>query len=397
MPRKLGSVPDAASHYRRVLLLMDSRAGWERCVIGGIVQYAHQVGTWQFLYDPWHEEVTTQLRLFPAADGILVYSPKLPKIGRKAIPFLDFVRVPIVAVESPGIDPPGVCADNEAIGRMAFEHLRDQGLRRFAFWSLANPWFVAGREAGFREAVEAAGLTYARPLFLHVRHAHWSQADSSELQEWVRSLPKPIGVFAANTDMGRQLCLACQAARVFVPEEVAVIGCDDDEIICSLSQPPLSTIDHGLKRVGWEAAALLDRLMQGHPPPKAPIIVPPVGVFKRRSTDTLAAEDPDIADALRFIRANALNNIGAADVVRHVQVARRKLERNFRRQLGRTIHGEITRMRLARAKELLVTSTLSLPEIAEKCGYSSPTRLSEAFKRASGMGPSAYRRMHVGV
>lgn len=338
-----------------------------------------------------------QLRLFPAADGILVYAPGLPQKGLKALPFLRRATVPIVALESPTTHPPGVHADNQAIGRLAFEHLRGQGFRRFAFWSLADFWFVSDREAGFRKAIEAAGLTYAKPLILRIRHVHWSQANSLELQNWVRALPKPIGVFAANADMARQLCLACQAAGIYVPEEVAIIGCDDDEIICNLSQPKLSTIDHGLRRVGFEAAALLDRLMDGQAPPGAPIVVPPVGVIKRQSTDTLAAEDPEIAEALQFISANAASRIRAGDVVRHVEIARRKLERHFRRHLGRTIHDEITRVRITRAKELLVTSTMSLPELAEKCGYSSPSRLSEAFKRVTGMSPLGYRRMHVGM
>ncbi len=394
MARKVSRKTDPVERHRRVLLLMDTRDGWGRCVIDGIMRYARQVGTWQFLYDSWHEEVPTQIRLFPAADGVLVHAMDMSELSKRA---LRRIRVPMVAPEMPTENPVGVYADNEAIGRLAFEHLRDQGFRRFAFWSLAGFWFVPGREAGFRRAVEAAGLTYLEPLILRTRQVRWSQADISELEQWARSLPKPIGVFAANADMGRQLCMACNAVGIYVPEEIAIIGCDDDDIVCGLSRPPLSTIDHGLRRVGYEAAALLDRMMDGDAPPKAPIVIPPLGVIKRKSTDTLASEDPDIIAALQFIRANALEKIGAADVIRHVEVARRKLEINFRRHLGRTIHDEITRVRMARAKELLATTTINLPEIAEKCGYSSATRLSEAFKRVCKMGPSAYRRMHVGV
>jgi LacI family transcriptional regulator len=198
---------------------------------------------------------------------------------------------------------------------------------------------------------------------------------------------------ATNDLMGQQLLEACQRRQIEVPEEVAVVGADNDEPICRIASPPLSSVIINDHQRGYEAAALLDRMMNGEPPPREPIYVEPAGVRTRASTDFLAIDDPAVTAALRILRENIASPISVDDVVDQVPLSRSVLERRFRRMLGRTMNDEIVRLRINRAIELLTETELELKMVAKRAGFGSQSYMNAVFKSRLGKTPGSFRRI----
>jgi LacI family transcriptional regulator len=211
------------------------------------------------------------------------------------------------------------------------------------------------------------------------------------LADWLKSLKSPIGLLAASDARAREVLDACRLASLHVPEEIAVLGVNDDEMICEMANPPLSSVIHNARRIGYEAAAMLDQLMSGRKV-AADIVVDPLGVHARQSSDLLAIEDPEVAKAVRFIRENACKGIRVDDVLDHVALSRRALEMRFRQWVGRPPHMEIRRVQLERVKELLVTSDYKLEKIAEVTGFSTAQYLAGLFHRVMKVTPGSWRR-----
>jgi LacI family transcriptional regulator len=201
----------------------------------------------------------------------------------------------------------------------------------------------------------------------------------------------PLGLVACNDDRGRQVLEACREAGLHVPEQIAVVGVDNDELLCELSDPPLSSVEPDTRRIGYEAAALLDRMMQGERPPAAPLFVPPKSVVTRRSTDVLAIDDREVAQAVRFIRDHACEGINVEDLLREVPLARVTLKRRFERLLGRSAKAEIMRLQLEKVKQLLTETDLNQAEIARLAGFRHLEYMSAAFHERTGQTAGQYR------
>ena len=232
------------------------------------------------------------------------------------------------------------------------------------------------------------------PCFVYQPSRDRSRIDGRQTEDiarWVRKLPKPIGIMATYDYRAQQLLDGCRRHGIEVPDQVAVIGVDNDELLCELAHPPLTSIIPNTHRTGYEAAALLDGLMSGAPAPSLTHLIPPLGVATRQSTDVLAIEDPHVARAMRHIRDHACEGIDVADVLHAVPQARRLLERRFKKILGRTPHEEILRVQLDRVKTLLSQTDLSLADIAERTGFEHVEYLSVVFKKKVGVPPSQYR------
>jgi LacI family transcriptional regulator len=209
--------------------------------------------------------------------------------------------------------------------------------------------------------------------------------------EWLHSLRKPVGIFATNDLRGQHVLDACARDNIAVPEQAAVIGVDNDELLCGLCNPPLSSVIPNPERIGFEAAAWLDRLMRGETPAVMEVEVPPKGVAVRQSSDVYAVSDPTIASALRFIRERACDGLTVQQVLEHLVVSRSWLERNFRKILNRSPQAEIRNVQLKRCKELLRTTAMSLEKIAQLTGFEHPEYMSVVFKRVTGETPGRYR------
>ncbi|HWE05281.1 MAG TPA: substrate-binding domain-containing protein, partial [Rhizomicrobium sp.] len=347
---------------------------------------------WEFEFRRGDESPIVMLEQSPRCDAII---GNLDGIGPRETAALRRRAAPTVLIEEYNDSGyPTVVGDNRAIGRLAFEHLRTKGFCRYAYFGWDGLRLFRERGDAFGAAVREAGLEFHDSP--RIDHELISPEHEPWVQAWLRNLPKPIGVLAGNADLARRIVAMSRMMNLLVPEEVAVIGVDNETLDCELSWPPLSTIDHGMERAGYEAAALLHRMMTGARAPKKPIVVQPVSVIERQSTDTLAVEDPDVRAAVQLIRQRATQGLSVKDMLDLLPVTRRKLEIGFRRSLGRSIHSELTRVRLERAKLLLRTTEMAMPQIAAACGFEYASRLSILFVQTIGMTPTAYRRQQRG-
>jgi LacI family transcriptional regulator len=219
------------------------------------------------------------------------------------------------------------------------------------------------------------------------------ERNQQELAQWLRGLPKPVGIMTCHDDRGHQVLEACRRAELSVPDSVAVIGVDNDPFLCNLCTPPLTSVDINPARIGYEAAAHLAALMNGAKPTRQPVLLgPPRGVAPRQSTDMLAIDDVEVAGAIRFVRENAVKGITVQDVLKRAERSPSTLERRIKRLLGRTIKAEITRVKLSRARLLLCETELPVAKIAARCGFSEPRYFCEVFRHAEAMTATAYRR-----
>lgn len=294
------------------------------------------------------------------------------------------------------IGVPFIGVDNRPVTKLAFDHLWGCGLRNFAFCGTPrgdNPNQDLRCDL-FVELAERAGCTCATHLgrSRRTRSGDWEQ-EQQEIARWIRALPKPVGIMTCHDDRGHQVLEACTRAEVSVPDEVAVIGVDNDPFLCNLCSPPLTSIDVNAAMIGYEAAALLASIMKGGKPPREPVFMgPPRGVAPRQSTDMLAIEDEEVASAVRFVRENAVKGITVEEVLKRAVRSPSTLERRIKRLLGRTIKAEITRVKLSRARLLLCETELPVAKIAGRCGFSEPRYFCEVFRNHEGMTATAYRR-----
>jgi LacI family transcriptional regulator len=219
----------------------------------------------------------------------------------------------------------------------------------------------------------------------------WEQ-DQEQLARWVKRLSKPIAVMACNDDRGLQLLDACRRADVHVPDDVSVLGVDNDEFMCGLATPSLSSIDINLEGIGYRAAQLLDQLMRGKQPPARPVLLPAQEVICRQSTDSLAIDDRALSAAVRYLRQHACDRIRMRDVTQATGVERRTLERKMKRMFGRSPKDELLRIQIDEAKRLLLTTELSIKAVSDRTGFLTSRYFSNVFRKRVGMAPGQFRR-----
>ena len=303
--------------------------------------------------------------------------------------------VPTVDVSAARLIPelPWVETEDREIARMAARHLIDRGFRTLAFCGEPVFNWSAWREGHFVEFVRQDGCEchVCRGKASIEKGFSWTR-ERARLSAWLKELPKPVGVMACYDIKGQQLLDVCRDLGIAVPEQVAVIGVDNDVRLCRLCTPTLTSVVPDTRRAGYEAAQLLDRMMLGEGVDARGLLIPPTGIANRRSSDVNAIQDQDIVAAMRYIREHACDGITVADVLRIVPLSRRMLEYRFHKFVGRSPHAEIVRTQIERASQLLRETTLPLSEIAGRTGFSHANYLSVAFKRQVGMPPLAFRK-----
>jgi LacI family transcriptional regulator len=382
------------SSLLHVALLIETSREYARGLLRGVARYLQEHTRWSVYFEP-HGLDSPPPKWLPKwqGDGILVRinnRQMADAILRTGIPAVDLRG----ALPTPGI--PFIGVDNIPVARLGFEHLHNCGLRNFAFCGTPrgeNPnqdlrcdYFVeVVRKAGFECNVYVGERpARARPS--------WEQQQQG-LVAWLKKLPTPVGVMTCHDDRGQQVLDACRRAGLAVPDQVAVLGVDNDPNLCNLCNPPLSSIDVNSARIGYESAVLLERLMAGEKPPHQPCLLgPPRGIAARRSTDLLWVDDEEVASAIRYIREHACEGIAVRDVLNQTSNSPSALEKRVKKTLGRTIKAEIGRIRLARAKLLLTETNWPVAKIAERCGFSEPKYFSAVFHKTIGMKAMDYRR-----
>lgn len=308
------------------------------------------------------------------------------------------LRRPVVNVSGvlPELPFPRVVVDHEAVGRMAAQHLLERGMRRFAFVGFPQHAFSLGREAGFIRELEKAGyqadVFHDRMQKLGDPTGQWPWNES--LLAWLQSLARPLGLFASNDSQGVQMSEYCRHLGMRVPDEAAIVGVDDDDMLCDLARPSLSSVALPGERIGLEAASMLEKMLAGERLSEPRLVLPPVRVVVRASSDTLALPDADVVAAVRYIRDHAHEPIDVRDLLAAVPVSRRSLERRFRRHLDRGIWEEIRRAHLERAKTLLADTDLPMSIVAKRSGFTDSRQLSIVFRQATGGTPTQFRQQH---
>jgi LacI family transcriptional regulator len=297
-------------------------------------------------------------------------------------------KVPLADTAQGEIDVPlRTTLDSAAVGRLAAEHLLGIGLEHFGYCG------VRGRSASIerRDTLSANLAEHGRRLHAFAQQVAEGESRLEPLVRWLRSLPKPIGILAFDDKLGERVLTACRWADLPVPNQVAVLGIGDDDLMCEVSWPSLSSISSPTSRLGYEAAEMLDLAMRGEPCTQRVRKIEPTGVTVRASTDMLAVEDKLVRSTVAYIREHAGQAIGVKHVAMALDVSRRTLDRRFADALGRTVHDELTAVRMQTARNLLSGGLQTVSDIARTCGYETAASFSRAFRRHVGCWPTDYR------
>lgn len=378
----------------RVLALIESSRAFGRGLVRGVNSYNAAQRAWSIEFSPHGTDAPPEKWVEGwRGDGILarVTTPSLAdeirSLGKPAVDLRGIL---------PDLEFPYVGSDHRALGKLAAEHLWEQGLRNFAFCGLP-PSSKHYRDARFewfaKEVTTRGGKLFPPPEYEPKESGSWDQRQQS-LADWLAKLPKPIGIMTCQDDSGLQVIEAARRCGVRVPDDVAVLGVDDDELQCNMCCPPLSSVDPNAERIGYEAAALLHRLMNGESPPQEPILLPPRGIVVRQSTDLLAVPDPEVALALELIRERACEGLRVSELLKSVPLSRSVLENRFREFVGRTPKAEIVRVQLEHAKRLLIDTDEPLNAIAQEAGFRDARYLCDVFHRKLGTTPGTFRKEH---
>lgn len=371
-----------------VLVETDTSSGCR--IIRGIANYAERNADWHLVIDPRDHNHRPILPDAWHGDGIIARPTSQQQ--------LDMLRgsgLPLVNVDDLVADErvPSVLTDEAQLAEVALGHLLDRGFREFAYFAPPSLEYSKRRRDAFAARLERDGWPchVYKPGYRAGRRLGWGE-QQRRVERWIRKLPHPIAILAVDATRARQLAEICQLAGIRVPDDVAILAGNHDELMCDVSTPPLSSINVASERIGHDAAHALSQLMTGAAPPLDPLLVPPRGVNSRQSTDLLAIDDEEIVDALRFIRNNAHRGIVVEDILRQVPISRRSLEIQFRKYLGRSPAREIRRVQLERSRDLLARRELSITEVALACGFANATRFGVAFKKDTGKTPYAFRK-----
>lgn len=368
--------------FRHVGLMVEPLSGYGNKILDGISRYVQQKPNWRIAYFDRERKELADLVEHWEGDGLICTVVDQRFHDAAAGRTIPVVNVASLLDESEVVS---VLSDDRQIGRMAAEHLLDRGFTNFAFVRRRDGTrYSTDRGQGFQKRIEEAGW---KVTTINLAAAH---ADE-ELIGKLSALPRPLGVFSPLDRIAAMCLEACWSADIKVPEEIAVVGAGNHDQLCELCSPTLSSVEVDMERRGYEAAALLDRIIEGEPRPAEPVRIPPAHVVERRSTDVFAFDDSDVVSALRFIREHADSTIKVRDVVAATTISRRSLEGRFNTLIGRTLHEEIWRAHFDLAMRLLSSSDLSLQEVAGRSGFRTASALVNLFRQRLGVTPKEFR------
>ncbi|MCU0914895.1 MAG: XylR family transcriptional regulator [Planctomycetes bacterium] len=382
----------------RVILLIERARAYGRGLLRGIARYTSIHGPWLPRIEPEFYRLSRRqsaewMKELERADGVIAHladTQTIESIVRSGIPAV------IAGIREPAVQAHAVMTNDEAIAQMALDYLLNRGFRRLAYCGLDDMYWSRQRGRTFLHQACQAGCdvrVYEPPARKRPRT---DEAERPLLADWLQSLPKPTALLACNDDRGKQILAACKIAGLEVPDEIAILGIDNDELVCELQHPQLSSIALSVEAAGYTAAALLGDLMAGRGSHAAreTIVVSPLYVVERQSTDVLAMEDRDVAAGLRFIREHAREGIQVQDVAQASALSRRAVQQRFRRVLGRSVHDEIKRTRIDQMARLLVTTNLPMKEIARLLQCAEVKNLARYFRQQTGLTPAEYRKRY---
>lgn len=403
MPAQLQNYPEVASfasaantsEHPRVALLVETSRVFGREFLRGVARYSREHGPWSFHISPGdYEQVVPKMKQW-GGTGIIARIPN-EQVAKEILE----AGLPTVAIgltdEQLAEDSPlhllsEVSSDAAEVTKLVADHLLERRFRHCAYVGSADRGWSSRRELAFRNYLQDQEVElHVYPAPIHEQEQIWER-EQAVLAHWIENLPKPVGLFACDDDRGREVLEACAIAGCRVPEDVAVVGVDNDEVFCELSDPPLSSVSLNVETAGYRAAQLLDGLMSGKVEKPRPLNVEALGVVTRRSSDIVAIEDPEIATALRIIHRNHGRDATVDKIVNELAVSRRSLEKRFRAALDRTILDEIQQAKLEHSKRLLHETSHSISNVAKLTGFGSAGYFIQFFQQRVGKTPGQYR------
>ena len=380
------------SSLPKILLIIETDRTYGRRLLRGIAQYAMMNGPWDIEYlAPFYLQKSQRIgdisqEMVNGFDGIIMREQKnVQRLIRSGVPivFASYLRTDL------GV--PTIRSSAESIARLAFKYFRERGFERFAFAGYDGMFWSDDRKELFAKFVQKAGCSfYGYACSKERKRREWAD-DHEILADWLKQLPKPIALLTCNDDRAQQVLKACRRAELSVPEEIAIVGIDNDEFVCTLAHPPLSSISLGLEIAGYEAASVLDRMIQGEKLDDLVIPVDANSIVTRQSSDILAIGEPLIAQAVKFIREHVREPIQIDDIVDHLPVSRRCLCDRFKKSMGYGVHQYIKKQRIAYMEQLLVTTDMSISDIAYHMGFSSDEHIAAYFRSVKSVNLHKYR------
>jgi LacI family transcriptional regulator len=379
----------------KILLDLDTSEVWGRSLMRGIVKYATVHGPWMFYRKPPYYLADKSRNIVYWAkkfnvDGIIMLEPT----PEEENDLLKLSLPTFVSGYNSELNPhfANILSEHREMGKMAAEHLLERGFKQFAFFGYDKFWSIQ-RCQGFTETIEQAGYSvdvYKQPRTKKQRSWEFEQYI---LADWLKSLPKPVGIMSCIDNRSLHVVEACKIAHIRIPIDVAVIGVNNDKLLCSLTPSPLSSVAISAKQGGYETAKIMDGMIKKEISMKGQfVLIQPTYVASRQSTDTLAVTDKLVIDAIYFIQNNFKNLIQVEDVVAAVNTSKRTLQRRFRDIMGYSIHEQINKAQVDYIAELLRNTNMSISQIAISMGYSGPENISRLFQKAKGMNASQYRK-----
>ncbi|WP_419193699.1 XylR family transcriptional regulator [Kolteria novifilia] len=375
----------------RVAVLVETSRGHGRQIIDGVARYAAEKGPWSIRLEPRNlQDPPPRWLTGWDGDGIIVRCESAT-MARAVLA----TGLPVIDVRGsvPDTGIPLVGVDNDSIADAAFDHFQERGFRHLAWCDFVGRkrlWIDQRRGRLARRTADAAISFATFPVRRRARHGAWSPREMTDLKDWLAGLPRPVGILASDDEQAHTVLNAARQLPLRVPDDVAVLGIDNDEIFCRASNPPLSSVDVNAVAVGYQAAAMLAQRMRGGRVP-ARTYLPPRGVVTRPSTDIVAVESPDAAAALRYIREHACRPIDAPHVAGYLSISRSTLDRTLQTAIGQSATAAIMQVRLAQVKADLANTDLPLTAIASRAGFASAQHLANLFRERIGTTPGRYR------
>ena len=381
---------NSKNKLKKIVLLVETSREFGRQLIMGISRYSRIHGPWAFYKEPNDLKSTIPNLTCWKPDGLIIRDSLITEELLK----LKIPTIFAIHCSSYPEDLSAIKTDSISISKMASEHLIEKGLKNFAFCGFKDYNWSEERGLYFSRFNKEAGYdthVYIPPSC--VKNNEWEN-EQQYVSDWVNALPKPVGIFTCNDDRGQHILEVCKQSDLKVPEDVAVLGVDNDPLICDISDPPLSSIALNVESAGYKAAKLMDKMINDNKICNEQILVSPTYLVQRQSSDILAVNDTDVAQAIQFIMNNAKNKIFVEDVVRTTGISKRTLERKFRRTIHRSIYNEIQFVRIDLISKLLIETDLSISHITSLFDFTDMEHISRYFKREKGVGLREFRKYH---
>ena len=374
---------------KRIVLLIETSREFGRQLIIGIARYSKFHGPWSFYKEQIGLKSSVPHLTSWKPDGIIMRDSLIRHE-------LIALKIPTILVQHDLSCPknlPVIKTDSSSIAKMASDHLIEKGFKNIAFCGFDQFEWSNNRKVHFCQYVSDAGFVthvYSSPK--NIKKHDWEN-EQLHVSEWLKNLPKPIGILACNDDRGHHILEVCKRIGLKVPEDVAVIGVDNDPMICEIGDPPLTSIALNVESAGYEAARLLDHLIDAKMTNGEPVLVSPTHVVQRQSTDILAVNDAEVASAIRFIKENAKNKILVKDVVKKTRISRRNLEQRFRKTVHRSIYDEIRQIRVELISKMLIETDFPISQISSFFNFTDIEHISRYFKKEKGIGLREFRKL----